>query len=734
MSTTRHLLCRVGVAAAVALVGGGNAHPGAAQTSLPPAGTVEGRVLWNEQPLKGAHVYATSEYNFNSTRYGDTTTDDHGHFSIPGVTAGKRYLYVVGPDRVFWVAGVTPFDMPVDRGTVAPDSYMCKGFEPVSPRQDESLATDRPELRWPPFPDGASYAVRVIRARENGNFAGFSRGDNRDPHITTTNIRVEPALPPAAYTWRVDAFNSRGHLIGCSYYPRRFTVVGSNTTVLPVTPTVQASSAGNQSSSAPSSPVPGVTQDALNRAAELFREARELIPSLSTPRSSPDNDDATVQLQARAWLELAIAQADRYPDLAVADARRAFELGRTLPGRIADVTTAGRQREALGWIAKATLEPEVIQLLVHLKRQSLALDLAREGTIDCDTLYDAIVRETPLERGLALADECRARDGTYPYIAIAFRARTAAEGTQALLEPVYRMIASEKEFKSRSLALTFVSTTWDLVPSAVVAGTLDDLLPRLSRQPSPPGGRSEWDLFGPEILELMTAVDVKRAEAMAVEYPDLEAARHIPGRTRANPLNGSGGLRPGTPTALSPPRPRTRLAPMTDSAFEAAVKQARALPPEDRVMRLVALGYLRSAPSPAIVTGAAASTPVPVVPAFDASMVPAFEVSVEAQDRGKEYQLQIRLVVPQPNQKVDGFDRITVYGFQMVENTRRSLPANTFRTLPGKWLPGEQVTFTVDLPKIWSDSAQGWDLRVCIGSAVGCFPSPNLLLGLKGLR
>ena len=55
-----------------------------------PAGTVVGRVLWNEQPVEGAAVYVTDLYDFNSTRYGSARTAANGHFSISSILEGDQ--------------------------------------------------------------------------------------------------------------------------------------------------------------------------------------------------------------------------------------------------------------------------------------------------------------------------------------------------------------------------------------------------------------------------------------------------------------------------------------------------------------------------------------------------------------------------------------------------------------------------------------------------------------------
>jgi len=180
-------------------------------------------VLWNEEPVAGARVVATSEYNFSSTHYGEATTDGNGHFSISGVPPGQKFLYAFGNRPEYWVTAVTPFQMPGAASIVAPDTYLCRKFDALAPEPGESLAISRPLLRWTVYPGAIDYAVRVIPVGQN--MSAFSRGD-RDARLPATTAQVDVDLPPGQYNWRVDAFNGQGHIIGCTQYPRSFVVSG----------------------------------------------------------------------------------------------------------------------------------------------------------------------------------------------------------------------------------------------------------------------------------------------------------------------------------------------------------------------------------------------------------------------------------------------------------------------------------------------------------------------------
>src|SRR5262249_56101867 len=82
------------------------------------------------------------------------------------------------------------------------------------------------------YPGASDYAVRVLRTGQNTSV--FSRGD-RDARLTTTTAQVDVDLAPGQYTWRVDAFNQQGHIIGCSYYPRTFVIADAQAAPTPLT-------------------------------------------------------------------------------------------------------------------------------------------------------------------------------------------------------------------------------------------------------------------------------------------------------------------------------------------------------------------------------------------------------------------------------------------------------------------------------------------------------------------
>jgi ankyrin repeat protein len=189
--------------------------PPAADLTASTGGIVQGRVLWNGQPVPGATVYVADDLKPGSIRYGMVTTDEQGRFSIAGVPPGSKYVGVSGNQRVFWMSRGTPFTMS-GSSPFTRDFHLCKGFDLGSPANGESVS-NRPVLRWEafPYPDATRYVANV--------FAPNQIVFDRSMPATVTSVQLDVDLPPGRYTSRIDVFNAAGQMIGCSFV-RVFTV------------------------------------------------------------------------------------------------------------------------------------------------------------------------------------------------------------------------------------------------------------------------------------------------------------------------------------------------------------------------------------------------------------------------------------------------------------------------------------------------------------------------------
>jgi hypothetical protein len=93
-------------------------------------------------------------------------------------------------------------------------------------------------------------------------------------------------------------------------------------------------------------------------------------------------------------------------------------------------------------------------------------------------------------------------------------------------------------------------------------------------------------------------------------------------------------------------------------------------------------------------------------------------------------QLKVDFVAPPLMHGQSSFSRLTVYGFQRTPSERKE--TGTFLVLQGDWHPGQQVSFTVNVPSLAADPQQGFWVVFCIGDSGGsCIPSPNLLSGFQ---
>ncbi len=190
----------------------------ATQPGGPPAttgGVVQGRVLWNGQPVAGVTA-SVGDNPPSSVRYGTATSDDQGRFSISGVPEGNRTVLVRGDPRVFGMPARATFTLAAS--PFRQEFHLCKVFEPVSPSNNESVAA-RPVLRWNAYPDAVRYYAVVLSQGKSV----VTRGGPQGP-LTATSFQVDVDLAPGAYQWRLFAYNAAGQMIGCAIAPRTFNV------------------------------------------------------------------------------------------------------------------------------------------------------------------------------------------------------------------------------------------------------------------------------------------------------------------------------------------------------------------------------------------------------------------------------------------------------------------------------------------------------------------------------
>ena len=195
--------------------------PPAAGLSASIGGVVQGRLLWKGQPIAGATVYVEDDPAFGSARYGSTTTDNQGRFSITGVPPGQKRVGVNGNQRVSWISGGEPFVTAAEQSKMVvhrfnQDFHVCHVFDLGSPAQNESVGS-RPVLRWDAHPDAKGYIVHLFD-RTSWTALGWRLGDG------ATSVQVDSDLPPGSYQWRVDAVAPGGDVIACSAAPRGFIV------------------------------------------------------------------------------------------------------------------------------------------------------------------------------------------------------------------------------------------------------------------------------------------------------------------------------------------------------------------------------------------------------------------------------------------------------------------------------------------------------------------------------
>jgi hypothetical protein len=185
----------------------------ATPTILPPdppaAGTsnVYGRVIWQEQPLKGFEMIL-SGFSNELEWYSETSiTGDDGRFIFQDVPAGEDYkLYIILQDtRLAGTASGLDVTVavPVDANLNVGEYYLfATDLNLLSPPRDGQFPQAPSTLRWEAYPGAAYYHLELKQS-----YATYS---DMQLDTTETQVDLDSHLLACTYGWDVTAYSEDG--------------------------------------------------------------------------------------------------------------------------------------------------------------------------------------------------------------------------------------------------------------------------------------------------------------------------------------------------------------------------------------------------------------------------------------------------------------------------------------------------------------------------------------------
>lgn len=197
----------------------------------PGSGNVQGKVLWNGEPVVDVEVKLCEKVSMFGGCSGfetSTRTDEIGRYLFVDIIPGEYSLVVQAPGGDRWLYITAGLGISAREYTVAADQVLSVGDQHVyrsdlklaEPADDGQVNSANPALRWDQYPDAAYYELYL--APEKGNA------------IYTSHQVDEPQLVPDAplidcsYTWQVEAFNAQQIKIAEADGYHHFTVTGQS--------------------------------------------------------------------------------------------------------------------------------------------------------------------------------------------------------------------------------------------------------------------------------------------------------------------------------------------------------------------------------------------------------------------------------------------------------------------------------------------------------------------------
>jgi hypothetical protein len=192
-------------------------------------GNVQGRVLWNGQPVVDVEVKLCEKVSLFGGCSGfetGTRTDDGGRYLFVDIAPGQYSLVVQAPDGDRWLyitAGLgisaREYSVVADQVLNVGDHHTYKSDLRITDPQDESQVDSASlVLTWEAYPDAAYYELYLSPEKGNAIYTSHQVDDTQ----------TMPAAPlvNCSYTWSVEAFNAQRIKIAETDGYYHFTVTG----------------------------------------------------------------------------------------------------------------------------------------------------------------------------------------------------------------------------------------------------------------------------------------------------------------------------------------------------------------------------------------------------------------------------------------------------------------------------------------------------------------------------
>ena len=192
-----------------------------------------------------------------------------------------------------------------------------------------------------------------------------------------------------------------------------------------------------------------------------------------------------------------------------------------------------------------------VAVAVRAQRLPEAILLARRASVKCEAVMGKVVPKASVAQATELAEFCRRKDGSYPYLAMAERAYSAGEGSadrRRLIDHAVEAILTDRSTEVRGNALMFVEhaetckmLTGDQLTRARAR------VGRLNEPPDPPGTTTLCWWIDPPTNPYPELRKVSNPSVRTMSPADLEreiaAARQLTGPEKVGALLAiAGGL------------------------------------------------------------------------------------------------------------------------------------------------------------------------------------------------